>query len=196
MRVSRSVQAAADIFIGAKTSVAIPTGHPLVRDALVLASLDPAVRSIDFVASARVGATSIDLDAITTEHDDGRFYLDVVPARPVRDAEHEGKVLIALRDLGLTAITLTAADIKGQPRFANSNLVWSYRMHPVGIGLRMRALQILADDGPMTLSRLLTSVRSNRDPSPAIMALACSDLLELDLISRPLGPATIVRERA
>jgi hypothetical protein len=29
-----------------------------------------------------------------------------------------------------------------------------------------------------------------------LMALACSDLIELDLISRPLGPSTIVRSRS
>ena len=122
--------------------------------------------------------------------------LDVVPARPVRDVEDEGLALIALAELGLPAITLTAADIKREPRFANSNLVWSYRMRLVDIGLRMRILQILADDGPMALSRLLSAVWSDRDPSSAVMSLACADLIELDLVSRPLGPSTIVRARA
>jgi hypothetical protein len=46
------------------------------------------------------------------------------------------------------------------------------------------------------LSRLLSAVRSDRDPNPGVMALACSDLIELDLISRPLGPQTIARARA
>lgn len=48
----------------------------------------------------------------------------------------------------------------------------------------------------MTLSRLLAAARGERDPSPAVMALACSDLIELDLISAPLGPQTIARARA
>jgi hypothetical protein len=196
MRVSRAAHAAANLFISAKTSVAIPASCALVRDALVQATLDPSVRSIEFLAQARVDATQVTLGATVIVRDDGRFVLDVVPARPVRDVEHEGLALIAYSRLGLSQITLTAADIKREPRFANSRLVWSYRLAPVGITLRMRVLQILADDGPMSLARLLSAVRSDRDPNPGVMALACSDLIELDLVSRPLGPQTIARARA
>jgi hypothetical protein len=195
MRVSRAAHAAANLFISAKTSVAIPASCALVRDALIQASLDPQVRGIEFLAQARVGATPVDLDAIVIVRDDGRFVLDVVAARPVRDVEQEGLTLIAYSRLGLSQITLTASDIKREPRFANSRLVWSYRLAPVGISMRMAVLQVLADDGPMALSRLLSSLRSDRDPNPAIMALVCSDLIELDLVSRPLGPQTIARVR-
>jgi hypothetical protein len=195
MRVSRAAPAATSLFISAKTSVAIPAACPLVRDALIQATLDPSVRTIEFLAQARVDATQVDLGAIIIVRDDGRFVLDVVAARPVRDVEQEGLALIAYSRLGLSQITLTAADIKREPRFANSRLVWSYRLAPVGISMRMAILQVLADDGPMALSRLLSSLRSDRDPNPAILALACSDLVELDLISRPLGPQTIARVR-
>jgi hypothetical protein len=197
MRASQATQGTAStLFISAKTTVAIPATCSLVRDALIQSTLDPSVRAIEFLAQARVAATQIDLNAIVIVRDDGRFYLDVVPARPVRDVEIEGMALIALAELDLTPITLTAADIRREPRFANSRLVWSYRLHPVGISMRMRVLQILAEDGPMNLSRLLSAVRSDRDPGPAVMALACSDLIELDLVSRPLGPLTIARARA
>jgi hypothetical protein len=197
MRVSRAAQAAAgNLFISAKTSVAIPAPRALVRDALIQASLDPAVRAIAFLAQARVDAAPVDLSAIVIVRDDGRFVLDVVPARRVRDLEHEGLALIALSQLDLTPITLTAADIKREPRFGNSRLVWSHRLCPVGTSMRMTILQVLSDNGPMALSRLLSAVRSDRDPSQAVMALACSDLIELDLVSRPLGPRTIARSRA
>jgi hypothetical protein len=195
MRVSRAAPAATSLFVSAKTSVAIPAACPLVRDALIQATLDPSVRTIEFLAQARVGATQVDLGAIIIVRDDGRFVLDVVAARPVRDVEQEGLALIAYSRLGLSQITLTAADIKREPRFANSRLVWSYRLAPVGISMRMAILQVLADDGPMALSRLLSSLRSDRDPNPAILALACSDLIELDLVSRPLGPQNIARVR-
>jgi calcineurin-like phosphoesterase family protein len=114
----------------------------------------------------------------------------------IRPAFDEEITSAAYSRLGLSPITLTAADIEREPRFTNSRLVWSYRMHPVGISLRMRVLQILGDDAPMSLSRLLSAVRGDRDPSPAVMALACSDLIELDLVSRPIGPSTIVRSRS
>jgi hypothetical protein len=185
----------ADLFISSKTSTAIPARHALVRDALVQATLDPQVRSLEFVPTAVVGATQIALKAIVIVRDDGRYYLDVVEARQVRDVEAEGLALIALDRLGLAPLTLTAADIRREPRFANSKAVWEHRLHPVGISLRMKILGVLGEDGPMMLARLLSSIQSDRDPSPAVMALACSDLVELDLVTRPLGPATIARSR-
>jgi hypothetical protein len=45
----------------------------------------------------------------------------------------------------------------------------------------------------MPLGELLKCVRSDHDPAPAVMALACADLLHLDLVSRPLSPTTIAR---
>jgi hypothetical protein len=188
--------AAGTLFISAKTSTAIPARNLLVRDALVEASLDPSVRSIDYLASARVASASVRLDAVIIARDDGRYVLDVVEARPLRDMDAEGLAQIAFLDLGLTPLTMTRADIQREPRFTNARLVWHYRMHPVGISLRMRILGILGDDGPMTLARLLAAIRSDRDPSPAILALACSDLIELDLITRPLSPETIARSRS
>jgi hypothetical protein len=192
---SRLAQDSTQLFISAKTCTAIPTRCAHLRDALIQASLDPVVRSIEFIAAARVGATSIDLNAIVLERDDGRYLLDVVPARPLRDVEYDGLALIALEELGLPSIVLTAADIQKEPRFANSRLAWSYRLHPVGISMRMHILQVLSDDGPMMLGNLLDAVRSDRDPIPAIMALACANLIELDLVSQALGPATIARSR-
>ncbi len=195
-RTSRASTAGARLFTSAKTVTAIPVRCPLVRDALVQASLDPAVRSIEFIASARVDQTPIDLGAIVLVRDDGRYLLDVVPARPLRDIEEEGLVLIAVAHLGLTPLVLTAAEIRREPRFANCNLTWAYRLHPVGVSLRLQILQVLADDGHMPLSRLLPAIRSDRDPGPAVLALACADLVELDLNSAPLGPQTIARALA
>jgi hypothetical protein len=189
----RDAQANTELFVSAKTATAIPTPCPMLRDALIQASLDPLVRSIEFVASARVGSETVRLDALVLVRNDGRHLLEVVPARAVRDVEEEGLALIALDELGLPTITLTAAEVQREPRLANSRLVWNYRLHPVGIGLRMRILTILTDEGPMSLSRLLPQIRSDRDPSPAIMAMACANLIELDLVSGPLGPATIAK---
>ena len=187
---------ASTLFISAKTSTAIPAASDLVRHSLVQASLEPSVRRIDFHAQALVYAAHVDVNAIGIVRDDGRFWLDVVEARLPRDVQHEKLASVAFAALGMTPLILTAEEIRRQPRFANANLVWSYRLAPVGITMRMAVLQILSDDGPMPLSRLLSSVRSDRDPTPAVLAMACSDLIEIDLVSRPLGPETIVRARA
>lgn len=161
----------------------------------VQTSLDPQVRSLEFIPTAPVDAAQVDLQAIVVVRDDGRFHLDVVEARRVGELEIEGLALIALDRLGVTPLTLTAADIRREPRFANSKSVWAYRMHPLGIEMRMRVLSTLQDDGPLQLGCLPQLVRSVQDPAPAVMALACSDLIEIDLASQPLGPVTIVRAR-
>jgi hypothetical protein len=186
----------ADLFISSKTSTAIPARHPLVRDALVQASLDPQVRLLEYVPTATVEATQVALKAIIITRDDGRFDLDIVEARQVRDVETEGLALIALDRLGLAPLTLTGADIRREPRFANARAVWEHRMHPVGLSMRFKILTALQEDGPLPLGLLLSRIRAARDPAPAVMALCCSDLVELDLVSQPLGPLTIARSRS
>jgi hypothetical protein len=62
--------------------------------------------------------------------------------------------------------------------------------------MRMQILTVLQEDGPLQLGCLLQRVRAVRDQAPAVMALACSDLIELDLISRPLGPSTVNKHRS
>ncbi len=185
-----------DMFISAKTTTAIPARHPALRNALIQASLDPQVRSIGYIASTFVASEQVELGAVVVLRDDGRFLLDVVPARRVRDLEEEGLLLIALADLDLKPLIVTAEDIRREPRYANAKTVWMYQLHPVGIEMRMRILTVLQEDGPLPLACLLKRVHAFRDPAPAVLALACSDLIELDLVSQPLGPSTVARSRS
>lgn len=188
-----------DLFVSAKGPVPIPARHPSLREALVQASLDARVRSIAHVPTAHVSSAPLEpvaIDAVVLTHDDGRFYLDVVPARQVRELDDEGLVLIALRELELSPLVVTAEDLYREPRCSNCRIVWSNHGRFVPVGLRIRILQILRDDGPMELVRLLESIRSDRDPTPSVLSLACDDLLEIDLTSQPLGPATTVRVRS
>ncbi len=166
-----------------------------LRAALVQASLDPIVRSISHVAVADVGSAPVEVDAMVVVRDDGRFVLDVVPARQARKFDEEGLRGVALRGLGLASLVVTSDDLAAEPRRSNVDLVWSHRGRAVPIDLRLRILQILADDGPLPLGGLLQAVRSERDPAAAVLSLACDDLVELDLTSGPIGPATVVRTR-
>lgn len=185
-----------DMFISAKTATAIPARHPALRNALIQASLDPQVRSIGYIASTFVASEQVELGAVVVLRDDGRFLLDVVPARRIRDLEEEGLLLIALADLDLKPLIVTAEDIRREPRYANAKTVWMYQLHPVGIEMRMRILTVLQEGGPLPLACLLKRVHAVRDPAPAVLALACSDLIELDLVSQPLGPSTVARSRS
>jgi hypothetical protein len=182
-----------DLFVSAKTPVAIPAGHPALREALVQASLDPAVRSIGYVASALVASDQVELDAVVLQRDDGRFVLDVVPARRLEDG-HLRRT--ALRDLGLAPLVVTSDDLRAEPRRSNVDLVWSHRGRAVPVDLRLCILQILIEDGPLPLGDLLQRTRTDREPAAAVMSLACSDLVEIDLTSDRIGPTTLVRSRS
>ncbi|MDE5465948.1 hypothetical protein [Bradyrhizobium sp. CSS354] len=185
-----------DLFVSAKTtSGPIPARHPALRTALVQSSLDPAVRAIHHVASAPVGAAPVEVDAVVVARDDGSFVLDVVPARLPRSFDEEILRGIALRGLGVGSLVVTSEHLAAEPRRSNVDFVWSHRGQPVAIGLRLGILQILAEDGPLPLGRLLQSVRSDRDPAAAVLSLACDDQLEIDLASARIGPATTVRCR-
>jgi hypothetical protein len=190
---AKEAQGLPALFVSAKTTTAVPVRHPTLRDALIQASLDPRVRSIDYVGSARVASVQVTLDAVIVHHEDGRYVLDVVPARRMRDIEDEGLVLIALGELKLKPLVLTAEEIRREPRRANANLVWSHNDVTVPIGLRMRILQVLLDEGPMPLGQLLKSVAGESDLAAAVMALACANLVCLDLLAQPLSPTTLVR---
>ncbi|SFN44153.1 hypothetical protein SAMN05216573_11367 [Bradyrhizobium sp. Rc3b] len=182
-----------DFFVSVKTRTAIPVRHLAMRHALIQASLDPQVRSIGYVASAWVASEVSSLDAVIVEREDGRYVLDVVPARRLGDAEDEGPVLIASDELELEPLVLTAEEIAREPRCSNANLVWSYHDLAVPIGLRLRIQQLLLDERAMPLGQLLKAVAGESDPAAAVMALACANLLWLDLLTRPLDPTTLVR---
>jgi hypothetical protein len=182
-----------DFFVSAKTSTAIRARHPALREALVQASLDPAVRSIGCAASAPAASGQIELDAVILQRDDGRYLLDVVPARRPDDG---GLHRDALRVLGLPPLVVTSEDLRAEPRRSNVDLVWSHHGRAVPLDLRLCILQVLVDDGPLHLGQLLQRIRTDREPAAAVMSLACSDLLELDLTSDRIGPATLVRSRS
>lgn len=182
-------------FQSTKTVRPIPVRHPAIQDALIQSSLDPRVRSIDYVASAVVAGQQVDLNAISVERDDGRFFLDLIPLRRVLDIDQGGLVLIALERLGLKEMTIQADDLFREPLCTNARYVWLYNGYSVPRRLREHILRALSGKKSITLRELKRSVRSVGDPSNAVMSLVCADVLELDLTTRPIQLTTIVRAR-
>ena len=183
-------------FVSVKCGRAVvPMRHPLVRDALVQAALDPTIRSIEYLPMIGTALATMKVDAIAIERNDGRYYLDIVEARPRRSIAQRLMVAQALLDLGLRPLVRTESDIIREPRCTNARTVFEYVGRPVDVGLRLQILGALTDDGPMPLGELLTRLRSNREPATAVMALACANVIELDLVSAPLGPRTLTRLR-
>jgi hypothetical protein len=182
------------LFASAKTTTGIPVLHDAVYAALLLQNFDPSVRRIDFASAPRPCAASLTFGTITLIRAEGRVILDIVDGKAAREPEPGTPAASRpVADADVPTISLTAEEIRNDARLPNARLVWSYRRTPVGIALRLQILEMLADEGPMTFSDLLGAVRTPADPAAALMALACSNLVEIELDRGPIGPSTKVR---
>jgi hypothetical protein len=177
-------------FIGPKLSTAIRIRGPFHRDALIQASLDPAVRSIGFVGTTQFQGYSIVLDVTTIDRDGHNYYLDLVEEREPQDIHSEGLALRALHNLGLTALEKTAADILAAPLHANCDTIWKHSRDHVDTMDQFEVFHILSEDGPQSLGRLAQTARISEE---AILAMACRALVEIDIHNRPLGSRSMVR---
>lgn len=182
---------AVNFFFGAKVAGRIPLTSSLMKDALIQASLDPEIQKIEPLAISHLS----ELENLVILHAaDRRLVLDVV-GREQRDAASERSFRMVLADLGLTLLRRSHSDIRQEPLFSNCTLVWSYADHKVAVGDRIRIMHLLVDEGPLRVGDLINNARFLGDPSAALMALACQDVVELDLANAVLGPGTNARIR-
>jgi hypothetical protein len=182
------------LFVSAKTTRAIPVRCALFENALVQASLDPQVRAIEPFPRSALSPRPREPAAVLVRVD-GRFVLRVEEA-----TTHSADAIVpqgfGTDGSALPEIVLTEADLRSEPRCSNTRLAWSYRRRRVSAGLRFQITQTLREDGPMTLAQLMSVVRILGNSAGPVLALACADLIELDLGAAPLGPATVARYRA
>lgn len=182
-------------FTGAKTSgLPIPVDSATAMQALIQASLDSAVEQIDFIASATVSGIEVPVRAIVLVRADGRWLLDLVDAEPAQDIDQAGLRLLAIERLGIPTLTATHADLAGEPRASNCALVWSCRGRQVDPDDRIRILHHLEQHPGSSLIEIAAIARLG-DGVASVFALACEDLVELDLVSTPVGPSTAVARR-
>jgi hypothetical protein len=191
---TRPQAAAGRMFISPKCETAIPVRDVLLRDAIVQASLDPAVLKIE-VAPLPLPDPSLAVNALIVERDGRRLLLDNRMAERPRSIDDEGALLVALEDLGLQLVELDPQEIRREPRFTNCREVWGHQRHDVTLRDRLQIMQALAEDGPQSIMKLENRVSPTIDVVASVCSLACADILELELDERPLGPRTIVRER-
>jgi hypothetical protein len=177
-------------FSGPKLLAPIRVQSPFHRDALIQASLDPAVRSIGFVGTTKFEGLSVVLEVTTIDRDGQHYYLDLVEDREPQDIHSEGLALRALHNLGLTALEKTAADILADPLHANCKAIWKHYRDHVDTIDQFEVLHILSESGPQSLGRLAQTARISEE---AILAMACRALIEIDIHNRPLGSRSMVR---
>jgi hypothetical protein len=91
-------------------------------------------------------------------------------------------------DLALPTWALTLDDLRQEPRSTNSRLVWPYSENPV-------PLELLSEHHSIRLEPLLQQVEGGFRGSRSVMAMACANLIDIDLASQSLGPTTIAELR-
>ncbi|MGH6985030.1 MAG: hypothetical protein ACREEI_12465 [Stellaceae bacterium] len=175
-------------FESAKTGAPIPISAPLVAEAVVLFSLDPAVRRIEYLREMQVRGQPVRLDAVVLVGDGARELLEFPEIAAPRDIDQAGLALLAIDQLGLTVRQVTEAEIRSEPRATNVRMVWGCRAKRVHVDDRVRLLELLGEEGPMALSRAAAAMQFARGAISAVLALACADLIEIELGTAPLGP--------
>lgn len=183
------------LFSGSKIHGIIPVKSTSVQDLLIQCSLDPTVTSITHLPSAQFRGSAVPLDAIVVRREGRRIALDLPESRSPRNIDDDGLVLLTLADLGIDIVQVGIEQIKREPLFSNARIVWAYRRRAIPFSLRVQILHTLTEDGPLPLLDLLKSIRTPHDASAAVLALACADLVELDLAESCLGPKTKVSIR-
>ena len=163
-------------FRSAKARAPIQATSAFAHVALVVATLDPAVRSI--VHPTLENATA---DLIMVDGDLVRLLVDEDGAATAdwSTARRAGYRIVSRND---------------DPVFVRAVLVWACRRRHVTYDNQIAIKSFLRECGPTPLDALCDLVTSYIEPIPAILGLACRDVVEIDLREAP-GPDMTVRLR-
>jgi hypothetical protein len=196
MRVTQFKKASlpAKLFVSAKSSVAIPITNTTARDALIQASLDPAVSKIDYLSWANVSGENVRLDAIVLHRDGRKYCLEILEARPLRDLDEEGLVLVAFANLGISSIEKSAEEILQEPRCSNAREIWQNCNTRVSFHDQADVVTALEAHGALTIRELGKIVDVSRPLTTVIYALACEGVIEIDISERKLSGHTMIRK--
>jgi hypothetical protein len=180
------------LFVSAKSAVAIPLLNSLARDALIQASLDPSVDKIDYLSSATIEGQHVRLDAIVLHRDNRKYCLEIEGARPLRDLDEEGLVLIAFADLGIAGLEKTAKEILREPGCSNAREIWRNVNTEVSFNDRAEIIAAFESHCSLSIGEL---PKVSRPLTPLIFALACEGSIEIDISKRAMSSQTKVRPR-
>jgi hypothetical protein len=186
-------RAITSVFVSCKCKIAIPVQDILLRYALQQASLESSVRAIVYRKAVDTQIPEASLSGVVLNCVDGNFLLKVCEKRPERSDDAVVSLTHALESIGMRLLERDAGDIKREPLFSNARAVWSHERYNVSLRDRLKIAAALAEDGPQSIIELEERARPTCDIIAALCALACEDLVELNIHDTYLGPHTIVR---
>ncbi|MBO1905305.1 hypothetical protein KHP60_09690 [Microvirga sp. 3-52] len=184
-------------FEGVKAADPIKVRNRGVLDALIVAALDETVRAI-----LPAEPVTITVDGTAMQHlPDFRLLMagqEIVIdiQRLSRTGADHGRfeaVAAALAGRGVWYERREPPQVFGTPLLTNARAIWGCRRTAVSAADQVRVLDLLKA-WPAPLAEAAQAVRDG-DGITAILALACRDVLVLDLLSAPLGPETRVWRR-
>jgi hypothetical protein len=180
------------LFVGPKTSRAIPAHLPFRRDFLIQSTLDGAVRRLEFHPALRVGDAIERVDGVVVESDIGRHAVDFVDARPESDPLGHSLMDLAFAERCDGILAVTADDVRREPRLSSCREVWRHHRTRVHTDDRAQILGAIENEGPIPMRALAGLVDTPRDLPSVVFALACTAEIEFDL-RLPMSDRTIVR---
>lgn len=178
------------LFTSPKCRAAIPVPAGLLRHALEQASLDPSVRQIEYRSGPEVECPPISLAGVVLRREDGPYLLRIHSTRPKLGEEELGRLNFVLARHGLRLLERDASDLYREPLFSNVRAIWSHASRHVSLMDRLK-ISVALEDGPQTILELETRARLT-DVVASVCALACENLLRLDIYGEVLGPRTLV----
>ncbi|KRQ14679.1 hypothetical protein AOQ71_12395 [Bradyrhizobium manausense] len=179
-------------FDSPKCRAAVPARDPLLKYALQQASLDYAVRSIRHQVGPQLDCPRLSLAGVVLDRMDGLFLLKVHNIKPQRSERDRAALEFALRCNGLRLLERDAREIRADPLFSNARQVWEHERYDVSLLDRLRISAALAEYGPQSIRDLEARSRPEGNVLAAACALACQNLLTLNIQDSPLGPLTVV----
>jgi hypothetical protein len=196
MRMTQLRRSTSQNFVSSpKFRSAIPVRSAVHRDFLIQSALDVHVRSIEFLPEVRFGDVALTVNSIVVRRDDGNFMVEIQGRRPLRDVDDENILAQGLQSIGLSLLEADIDEIRREPRLSNAREVWDCKDLRVTIRDRMQVMTALSEEGPQSILALQDIVHTSVYLASSLYALACADLVEIDMDDRPLGPHTVVRAR-
>jgi hypothetical protein len=175
-------------FRSVKSSVSVPISSALRLDFLVQSALDPTVDEIGYVNNAIVSGCRVRLDLPVIVRSGSRLAIDIVEDHPLQSIDDEGLSLIAIQDLGLEILELHRADIHREPVTENARRVWRHADQEVCFDDESSALEALSGKS-FAIDQLTGTTGVSVE---VVFALACADLVAIDLVTQPICPGTMV----
>jgi hypothetical protein len=162
-----------------KASTRIPSRTANFNRLALQLSLDPAVRSFEYLESLHVEDCSIPVAMLVALRGERSVAFDIVDERPVRDLDAEGLLLIALQQNGIDLEETDGAAINAEPRAGNCLRIWNWRGR-TDDGVRRSIEAALTENGSLSIAALGPPA-GLRDPMSAVCSLVFEGILELDL---------------